>query len=179
MIVTVRDPDVLSSLDPKTLARYLQATGWHEQSRIDEQASVWIKMTSGGEEFEIVLPSNSLVRAFALRMYEILETLEIAEQRSQLDILGDLITTVPHTEIKGMVIQLQEEQHLLNVAMMGFVVSQPRKIHLHLNEPAYNLAVKAYQKRLPVVCKGDLIKERSEFVLKNPHNFGLDKEWTD
>jgi hypothetical protein len=37
-----------------------------------------------------------------------------------------------------------------------------------LAEPDYNLAIKAYQERIPVICSGDLSKEGEAFVLKNP-----------
>jgi hypothetical protein len=177
MIVTVRDPEVLSSLDPQQVEKYLQAQGWHQESQIGNKESVWIKKADSGEEFDITLPLNSEIRAFALRMAEILETLEIAEGRSQLEILSDLFTKAANIKIQGVVIKLQEEQHLGNVTIMGFVVGKPQKIHVQLSEPAYTLAIKAYQERLPVFCSGDLIKEGSEFILKNPHNFALDEAW--
>ncbi|HAA33479.1 MAG TPA: hypothetical protein DCE56_44355 [Cyanobacteria bacterium UBA8553] len=178
MIVTVRDPDVLSSLDPQQVENYLQAKGWDRESQIGKKESVWIKTTESGEEFDITLPLNPEIRAFALRMSEILETLEIAEGCSQLEILSDLFTKAANIDIQGVVIKLQEKQYLGNVTIMGFVVGRLQKIHVQLSEPEYTLAIKAYQERLPVICSGDLIKEGSEFVLKNPRHFALDKAWT-
>jgi hypothetical protein len=173
LIVTVRDLDILSNLDPQQLIIYLQAQGWHHEIQIDNKESVWIKTTDLGEEFEITLPLNPGIRAFALRMYEILETLEKAEGRSQLYILSNLITTVPNTEIQGMVIQVEAENHPGNIIIIGSILGKLRHIHIKLNELEYNLAIKAYQERLPVVCTGDLIKENSFFVLKNPRHFAL------
>lgn len=178
MIVTVRDPDVLSSLDPQQVEKYLQAQSWHKESQIGNKESVWIKTTDSGEELDITLPLNPEIRAFALRMSEILETLEIAEGRSQLEILSDLFTKAANIEIQGVVIKLQEERHLGNVTIMGFVVGNLQKLHVQLSEPEYALAIKAYQERLPVICSGDLIKEGSELVLKNPRHFALDEAWT-
>lgn len=88
MIVTVRDSDILSSLNPRQLETYLQEHGWHQETQIGNKESVWIKTTDSGDEFDITLPLNPETRSFALRMSEIMETLEIAEGRSQLDIIS-------------------------------------------------------------------------------------------
>jgi hypothetical protein len=173
MIVTVRDPDILSNLDPQQLTTYLQARGWQQESKIGNSETVWVISTARGEEFDITLPLNSKTRFFALRMAEILSTLEKVEGRSQLDILSDLITTVPNTEIQGMVIRLAERNHPGNVTIIGFVVGKPRQIHLSLSESEFNLARTAYHQRLPVVCTGDLIKENDIFVLKRTSSFAL------
>lgn len=173
LIVTVRDPDILSNLDPQQLIIYLQAQGWHQESQIGNKESVWIKTTDSGEEFDITLPLNPGIRAFALRMCEILEILEKAEGHSQLYILSNLITTVPNTEIQGMVIQIAAENPTGNITMIGSVLEKLRHIHVKLNESEYTLAIKAYQERLPVVCRGDLIKEKGFFILKNSRHFAL------
>lgn len=101
MIVTVRDPNILSNLDPKAITLYLQARGWLLESHVPEKESVWINSASGQEydKYDITLPLNPQTRSYALRMAEILETLEKVEERSQLDILSDLITTIPNTSI--------------------------------------------------------------------------------
>lgn len=174
MIVTVRDPDILSNLDPQQLTNYLQARGWQQESQIGNSETVWFISTPRGAEFDISLPLNPKTRSFALRMVEILETLEKVEGRSQLDILSDLITTVPNTEIQGIVIRLAERHHPgNNVTIIGFVVGKPRQIHLSLNESEYNLARTAYQERLPVVCTGDLTKSHETFVFKRTSSFTL------
>lgn len=174
MIVTVRDPDILSNLDPQQLTTYLQARGWQQESQIGNSETVWFISTPRGAEFDITLPLNPKTRSFALRMSEILATLEQVEARSQLDILSDLITTVPNTEIQGMVIRLAERNHPgNNVTILGFVVGKPRQIHLSLNESEYNLARTAYQERLPVICTGDLIKSNDTFVLSRTSSFTL------
>ncbi len=151
MIVTVRDPDILSNLDPQQLTTYLQARGWQQESQIGNSETVWIISTARGAEFDITLPLNPKTRSFALPMASILETLEKVEVRSQLDILSDLITTIPNTEIQGMVIRLAERNHPVNnVTIIGFVVGKPRQIYLSLNESEYNLARTAYHQRQKV-----------------------------
>ncbi len=57
---------------------------------------------------------------------------------------------------------------------MGVILDKLRRIQLALAEPVYELAVKAYQARIPVICQGDLKKQARSFVLQNPHHFTLD-----
>ncbi|GAA6616779.1 hypothetical protein [Scytonema sp. NUACC26] len=91
MIVTVRDPKILSNLDPQQLITYLQKNGWNQEKQFGNSESVWYKITDSGEEFDITLPLNPNIRSYALRMSEILETLEKASGYSQLNILSYLI----------------------------------------------------------------------------------------
>lgn len=58
-------------------------------------------------------------------------------------------------------------------SLLGVVVGKLHKINVELNEPEYSKAIEAYQERLPVTCKGDLIKEGNTFVLKNPRHFAF------
>lgn len=177
MIVTVQDPNFLKAIEPHQVETYLEARGWHEQRRMDGNASIWIRRNDAGEEFEILLPLKQEFLDFPRRMSEVLQTLEIAEARSQLDILSDLIASVRNIEIQGWVIELPEGDRSGTVTMMGFVVRKLRKIEIGLSELEYNLAFKAYQERLPVVCTGDLIKEGNTSILKNHRNFSLDESW--
>lgn len=176
MIVSVRDPNILSNLDPQQLINYLIAGGWQPENLGDNannQESVWVLSGSSGSEFDIILPLNRQTRSFALRMAEILETLEKAEGRSQLDILSDLVTFIPNVEIPGMVIRLAESSHTSNVIIMGFVVGKPQEIHTLVNSEEYQLARMAYIERLAIVCTGDLIKQNGNFVLLKPSGFAL------
>lgn len=176
MIVSVRDPNILSNLDPQQLINYLIVGGWQQENRGDNtsnQESVWVLTVSSGSEFDITLPLNPKTRSFALRMAEILETLEKVEGRSQLDILSDLVTCIPNVEIQGMVIRLAESSHTFNIIIMGFVVSKPQEIQTLLNEQEYHLAHMAYTERLAVVCTGDLIKQNGHFVISKLSRFAL------
>jgi hypothetical protein len=172
MIVTVRDPNILSNLDPKAITTYLKARGWMRESHIREKESIWVNSTNDQEydEYDITLPLNRTTRSYALRMSEILDTLEKVEERSQLDILSDLITTIPNTSIQGIVTKLSQPN---NITVMGFIISKPEMINIKLNQEDYRIATTAYNERLPVTCIGDLIKDKNIFLLVNHHSFAL------
>ena len=176
MIVTVRDPSILSNLDPIQITAYLQSRGWLQESRVDDKESVWV-ISINDEEYDefssITLPLNPKTRSYVLRMAEILETLERAEERSQLDILSDLVTNIPDLEIQGLVILLTEYKNAGNAIVMGFVVGKPQQIQIRLNEEEYKLARMAYTDRLVVESTGDLIKDNGVFVLSNKKGFAL------
>jgi hypothetical protein len=113
-------------------------------------------------------------------MSVILATLEKAENRSQLDIISELITTAPNISIQGTVMQIHPpnaDQLSGKIIMLGVVIDKLRKIQTELFNHDYILAIKAYQERLPVVCTGDLIRENNTFILKNSLSFALDESW--
>ena len=117
------------------------------------QESVWVISINDEEydEFSITLPLNPNTRSYALRMAEILETLERVERRSQLDILSDLVTNIPELRNPiGLVVQLTEHKNAGNAIVMGFVVGKPQQIQIRLNEEEYKLARMAYTERLVV-----------------------------
>jgi hypothetical protein len=174
MIVTVRDPNILSNIDPKQLTNYLQSHGWLIE-KADSSESIWVMSISRQEhnEYDITQPHNPKIHSYALRMAEILEILEQVEGRSQLDILSDLVTVIPNAEIQGMVTKLDEQKHSGNVTIMGFVVGKPRQVLMTLSVEEYTLARMAYNERLLVVCHGNLVKENNFFVLKQVLRFSL------
>lgn len=59
------------------------------------------------------------------------------------------------------------------VTLMGVVVDKLRKIKAEFKKHDYILAIKAYQERLTITCRGDLIKENDAFILTNPSNITL------
>lgn len=69
MIVTVRDPNILSNLDPKAITTYLKARGWLLENDIPEKESVWVNSTNDQEynEYDITLPLNPQTRSSTLR----------------------------------------------------------------------------------------------------------------
>src|SRR5207249_999054 len=85
---TVRDPQAIEALRPLEVISYLRATGWTQQRVLPEQYSVWTRGNGHGD-YELTVPLARF-RDFALRMSEVLATLESVEQRSQLQILMDL-----------------------------------------------------------------------------------------
>ncbi len=180
MNVTVKDIEILQSIQPQQVATYLQNNGWHQQNTVEDKASIWVQENEAGECANIVLPLNREIPGFPISMSIILATLEKAENRSQLDIISELITTAPNIKIQGMVMQIHTpnaDQLSGEIIMLGVVIDKLRKIQTELFNHDYILAIKAYQERLPVVCTGDLIRENNTFILKNSHSFALDESW--
>src|SRR5215510_6351960 len=92
MKALVRDTDTLQSLRPLELVQYLRANGWRQGQQIPDKASYWYNKEDSGEEVEILLPMRKDFADYTARMAEVLHALEIAEGRSQLEIVQDLNT---------------------------------------------------------------------------------------
>jgi hypothetical protein len=176
MKVTVQDFEVFKSLDVNVIIAYLQKNGWHEHSRIyDNKGAIWVKKNDAGDVFDIALPLTREFADYPARMGDAVKKLELTENRSQLEILSDLVTSLDNTEIQGFVVKVDREngEKMAKVAMMGFVVNKLRKIYVELQETDCKLALKAYQDRIPVTCGGDLVKLGSSFVMQNVQGFAL------
>ena len=180
MKAIVCDREVLGHLQPLAVEAYLQATGWHELNRIPDKVSVWTRANFSENQLKIYVPVDPEFDDYARRMYELMETLEKAENRSQLDIISELITTAPNIQIQGTVMQIHPpnaDQLSGKIVILGVVIDKLRKIQTELFNYDYILAIKAYQERLPIACTGDLIKEDNCFILKNPRELVLDESW--
>lgn len=179
MKVTIKDVDILKAIEPYQAAAYLQANGWQEWRQIPNKASVWMKKLDSGEEFQIVLPKNSDIPGYPVSMNIMLETLEVVAKSSQIEILNELLIT-PVTypkKIQGMVIGIHADETKTKVILMGVAMGKLEKIVTDLEESDYLVAMKAYQERSPIVCRGDLIEENNYFILDNVQDFMLDKTW--
>ncbi len=180
MNVSVRDTEVLKTIEPNQLKAYLQARGWYEERPFLDNATIWLKQDAERGEFEILLPIKTTLGDYVARIREAIATLEVAENRSQAEILNELLTKASDITIEGVVMQIHTpnvDQLSGKIIILGVVIDKLRKIQTELFNHDYILAIKAYQERLPIVCRGDLIKEDSCFVLKNPRNFALDESW--
>jgi len=93
MKATITDRGTLASLRPLEVADYLRATSWRKVREQEGRASYWLKAFSDGDEIEILLPLQRTLGDYPQRMGEVLAYLEMAEQRSQLEILSDLLTS--------------------------------------------------------------------------------------
>lgn len=93
MKASIRDLEVLKSVQPLELATYLRANGWHQFDEVSNRASFWTLNEGKPSNYEILLPLTRDVIDFPARIGEILQTLEVVEQRSQLEILNELATT--------------------------------------------------------------------------------------
>lgn len=174
MKVTVRDSEILSSIEPEELTAHLRRAGWREQGRVyDDAGAIWRLKNAEGDELEILQPLKTSLADYAARIGDAIKILEVVEKRSQLDILSELLTKVSNIEIQGMVTKLPQNNVIGTVTLLGVVAGKLRKINVELNELKYSEAIEAYQERLPIVCTGDLIKKGNTFVLKNPRHFAL------
>ena len=93
MIATTRELETLKTLRPLDLVQYLRVHQWQEHRQVPDKASYWVSKDAAGEEFEILLPLRPDFADYPLRVAEVLQTLETAEERSQEDILHDLSHT--------------------------------------------------------------------------------------
>lgn len=93
MSASTRELETLKTLRPLDLVQYLRVHQWHEYRQVPDKASYWLGKDAAGEEFEILLPLRPDFADYSLRVAEVLQTLETAEERSQEDILHDLSHT--------------------------------------------------------------------------------------
>lgn len=148
MKVTIRDADVLGALPPLGVAAYLRSKGWRQSDVVGNKASVWTSDREGMAEFEILLPLSRELGDFAVRMAEIVATLEVAERRPQLQILediGDATADVIRVQIEGAGVEdgtlpieegvgaFERVRDLMSAAACAAV--QPRAVY-HTRRPA-------------------------------------------
>ena len=98
MNVTIRDRNVLNSLRPADLLTYLRASGWQRESEIGDKAESWVKSAEGRLEADLLVPLRRQAGDFALRVSELLKTLEDVEGRSQEEIVEDIEAASTDTE---------------------------------------------------------------------------------
>jgi hypothetical protein len=87
----IRDAEVLRGISPFELAAYLRVQGWQQRAIQAGRFSVWEWPEQ--PDFEVLLPLDRTFRDFALRVSDIFKALEQVENRSEYDILLDLVTT--------------------------------------------------------------------------------------
>jgi hypothetical protein len=169
MTAIISDLEKYKYIEPQQVLAYLITHGWQQQQQIGDKASVWTL-----NDFEILLPLKPEIIDFSRRMSEVFETLALAENRLQINILSELITSIPSTSIQGVVTDIATpnvDNLSGEITLLGVIVDKLRPIKTELADRDYILALKAYQERLPVLCMGDLIKDGNLFILKNPHQF--------
>jgi hypothetical protein len=91
MRAKIEDTDALRALKPLELAAYLRSKGWTQQADLQGKAILWI-YEGDGVESDVTVPLRREFADYALRVQEVLQTLSRVEQRSELDILRDLLT---------------------------------------------------------------------------------------
>jgi hypothetical protein len=90
---SIHDAATLSALKPLEVVAYLRATGWNKKAESRGKWSLWYLIDSDGNNFELGVPFSHELRDFAARMSDALDVLETVEDRSQLEILRDLLVT--------------------------------------------------------------------------------------
>ncbi|MDD1415124.1 hypothetical protein MEN41_10925 [Dolichospermum sp. ST_con] len=176
MKVTVKDKETLQNIDLENLKNYLQIHGWQENKPFLNHATIWNKSATP-EDFEILLPNKESLGDYTQRIQEIIEILATVENRTNLEILTELLQIIPNISTQGIVMDIYTPHFdKLNgrITILGIVFQKLQKIHTELNNQNYILAIKAYQQRLPISFTGDLIKENDHFILQNLHNFQID-----
>lgn len=90
MKAIISDADVLHALAPIEVAAYLRSHGWQIVDQIGTKGVVWSAPLVSGGDAEILLPLDRSLGDYTRRMSEVLQVLEVAEARSQLDIVCDI-----------------------------------------------------------------------------------------
>ena len=178
MNLIIKDINLFRNIQPATVANYLECQGWQQQRQIENEAIIWSKNGMNLSNFTLVLPINPEVSDFPVTMNLLVENLAKIEEKTQLEIMQKLITNLPNIEIQGLIVRIKSpEGDKLSgeVDLMGIVINKLEKIKTELFDRDYILAIKAYQERLPVLCRGDLVKENNYFVLKNICSFSVDE----
>lgn len=85
--VKIRDEEVLRSIEPEQLVAYLRAKGWSEDRKHSDKGALWI---DSSQEYELLVPYRPDLSDYVSRIIDIVDALEVIEDRSQLEILHDL-----------------------------------------------------------------------------------------
>ncbi|HEY3398789.1 MAG TPA: hypothetical protein VGM19_14135 [Armatimonadota bacterium] len=83
-------PELPRGVSPFNLAAYMRAFGWQMTRTVYARGSVWTLKGDGDSEFEILLPTNSALRDYEVRLIEALETLGAAHGRPPGEIARDI-----------------------------------------------------------------------------------------
>ena len=89
MRVDIRDVDSVKALNPLEIASYLRASNWTQADVSKGRYAVWVLH----DDVEAMVPLRTDTADYALRMGDLLRTLSVVEDRSQAELLTDLLTT--------------------------------------------------------------------------------------
>ena len=95
MKVIITDKGALSALSPTAVTAYLHARGWAAVES-DTSFAVFERLCDG-DKVGIDVPLRSSAGDYARRIAELLQNLELLEDRSQLDIYHDIHACLPAT----------------------------------------------------------------------------------
>lgn len=80
----------LMKLSPAAVADYLQNHRWFQFRNVEGKGTIWLCQDENGDEFEIVLPNDTELGDFAIRMAETIQTLAIVEGQKKEEVYSKL-----------------------------------------------------------------------------------------
>lgn len=89
MKATIRDSQTLELIRPEDLETYLSARKWANQRPFGDVGAVY-RRTKDDHRYELLVPLTREIDDFPQRIADILRTLEVVEDRSQIEIISDL-----------------------------------------------------------------------------------------
>ena len=81
-----------NALEIETIHEYLENKGWKEERKIDDMALI-LSISKNNTKYSILLPLDKDISDFASRMYDVLRTLEVVEERPSIEILDNFKNT--------------------------------------------------------------------------------------
>ena len=90
--VQIVDTEALSTPEPERMRSYLQDRGWERCTREGERPEVWRLPVHDGT-YEVLLPSSKEYLDHPQRVSELLRTLSIVEDRSELALWHELVSS--------------------------------------------------------------------------------------
>lgn len=66
--------------------------------------------------------------------------------------------------------QAAQEELIGELRLNALVEGRPRNVYFYLQRPTYNLAIEAFEERVQLAVRGDLVKEGRFWRLNNPHD---------
>ncbi len=84
---------ILETIRPEQVESYLNTHGWTEQRRFDGKAVLWQHSEDANKRFEALVLLDHGLLDFSLRLHQALYNIALAEQRPQLVVLQDIVTS--------------------------------------------------------------------------------------
>jgi hypothetical protein len=81
---------MIQNVSPLQCQQYLKGKNWKLVEFIDDVANVWVNSSQEFENIRILLPLDTRLIDYKLRMAEFIETLHITEGRPHSSIVSDL-----------------------------------------------------------------------------------------
>jgi hypothetical protein len=94
MKAVIRDVGLLRAVRPEDLRTYLESRGWTEGAAVSKFGSLWLLNRPGKRAFEALVPNTDVIDDYPARVSDLISLLEVAEERSQIEIVGDLMNSL-------------------------------------------------------------------------------------